>query len=86
MTTKDEIHTTIKTALQYLEDGTDEWGDELVFSPNDFFPGFVVICQNCHGTNIILENTVGWSECSGAWGEMSVSCTDCRNKTDIWQP
>lgn len=47
------------------------------------YPGFTVSCQKCSSTRVALRNTLGYSPESGGWGEISLECADCGNKTDI---
>lgn len=50
----------------------------------DFWPGFTVKCEECGSERVRLENTMGWSEISGGWGELSFVCDDCGQKVDIY--
>jgi hypothetical protein len=45
------------------------------------WPGFSVTCDNCNGTKIVLEDTRGYSFESGAWGDVSIICQTCKNRT-----
>ncbi len=50
-----------------------------------FWPGFTVICNKCSSNNVYFENTLGFSELSGGWGELSFICSDCESSVDIYE-
>ena len=55
-----------------------KWRDKQ----DKFWPRFTVECQ-CGSHNIQLLNTMGYSETSGSWGDISFQCDDCGNATEI---
>jgi len=48
-------------------------------------PGFRIQCKNCGSYNVQVENTLGFSSISGAWGYIAFKCHDCRNETKIFE-
>lgn len=61
-----------------IEENDDD--DELISSQ---WPTFDVRCKACGSTRITLDNTLGWSETSGGWGDVSLTCTECQNTVVI---
>lgn len=49
-------------------------------------PGFTITCDACGGSDVYVDNTVGFSSVSGAWGEVSLICRSCDAETAIWEP
>lgn len=49
-------------------------------------PGFTITCQTCGSTDVVVENTLGWSSQSGAWGSIDLSCNDCTNSSPLFEP
>lgn len=47
------------------------------------WPGFTVTCDECGSQNVVLDNSLGFSEMSGAWGSVDLKCQDCGNETEI---
>lgn len=58
------------------------------------YPGFKIQCvaayyldgeieDICGSTNVIIENDIGWSDISGMWGDITLVCLDCGNKTGL---
>lgn len=47
------------------------------------WPRFTVTCKACGSTLVELENTMGFSELSGAWGGIWLNCLACGNRTEI---
>lgn len=52
----------------------------------DTHPGFTVTCQACGSTEVIVTSDVGFSELSGAWGEVALECLGCGVDVAIWEP
>jgi len=50
--------------------------------PDQPIKGFQIICRECQGKDIQLDNTLGSSE-SGTWGDVTVRCRSCGNETRI---
>jgi len=50
---------------------------------NTPFGNFEVICKNCGSKNIELDNSLGFSETSGAWGSIDLYCVDCGNRIEL---
>ncbi len=46
-------------------------------------PGFTIACDKCGSHRIEIKNTLGYSPESGSWGDISLVCLDCGNKTEI---
>lgn len=57
--------------------------EELQFHPKDFFPGFIIICENCGSIKIRLDNSLGWSPESGGWGSVDIVCSACTYRCPI---
>ena len=49
-------------------------------------PGFTVVCDKCGSKRVIVENTLGFSAESGAWGRVSLECQDCDHSADLYSP
>lgn len=47
------------------------------------YPGFKIICEKCNGEEIVIENSMGFSDVSGAWGSIDLVCNKCGNRTEI---
>jgi len=47
------------------------------------YPGFAIRCTKCNGERVVFDNTLGWSEGSGAWGSIDLICLDCENLIEI---
>jgi ribosomal protein S27E len=47
-------------------------------------PGFQVICEQCGSDLVIAENDVGFSEASGAWGGVYLTCQGCENTATLY--
>lgn len=52
----------------------------------EFYPGFTVVCDKCGSQNVRLENSMGFSAESGAWGSLDLICDDCENTVSIVEP
>jgi predicted nucleic acid-binding Zn ribbon protein len=50
---------------------------------DEFWPTFTVTCDKCGSHDITLENSMGFSEMSGAWGSIDFVCNACGNRTEI---
>ena len=50
------------------------------------FGSFSVECSECGSKNIDLENSLGYSSTSGAWGSIYLVCVDCGNLFEIYAP
>lgn len=48
------------------------------------WPGFSVKCKNCGSERVDLSTSVGCSETSGIWGDVSLRCIDCGTSTTLW--
>ena len=48
--------------------------------------GFIIICQRCGSWDAGVDNSVGFSEVSGAWGDISLICSHCGQETIVWEP
>jgi len=46
-------------------------------------PGFTIICDACGSKVVIVDNTLGFSATSGAWGDISLYCQECRALCDL---
>ncbi len=46
-------------------------------------PGFEIKCKSCGSLNVYVENTVGFSSTSGAWGSVDLICADCNASVEI---
>lgn len=40
-------------------------------------PGFTITCEKCQSTDVYVDNTMGWSEGSGSWGSIDLTCATC---------
>lgn len=49
-------------------------------------PGFTVKCDKCGSEDVAVEISLGFSEVSGAWGSIDLSCDSCDNETELWSP
>jgi hypothetical protein len=49
-------------------------------------PGFTILCDRCGSKRVTVENSLGFSAASGAWGEIALVCQDCHATTDIFTP
>jgi len=47
------------------------------------YPGFTVKCDKCGSEEVYLDDTRGWSQLSGSWGELSLICNGCGNTVEI---
>lgn len=50
------------------------------------FGNFKIVCKKCKSKNIDLENSLGYSKMSGAWGSLDLVCVDCGNRQEIYIP
>lgn len=39
-------------------------------------------CKECGGHNVIIEDTMGFSEMSGSWGNIKIKCVACEQSDD----
>lgn len=46
-------------------------------------PGFLIACRKCGSNRVVFENTLGFSEMSGGWGEATLTCLDCGESTTL---
>ena len=44
---------------------------------------FTVTCDKCGGTNLEIDDSRGYSETSGSWGSIDITCLDCGNSEEI---
>lgn len=49
------------------------------------WPGFTVQCDKCASFKVTLENSMGYSPESGAWGSLDFLCLSCGNKTELME-
>jgi transcription elongation factor Elf1 len=49
-----------------------------------FYPNFAIKCLKCNSEKVAIRNTLGWSEVSGGWGEITLVCLQCDNRTEIF--
>lgn len=47
------------------------------------YQGFEITCGKCGGKKVYIENSMGWSELSGGWGDVRLICLECENETVI---
>ena len=47
------------------------------------WPDFEVTCKKCQSKNVLLNDSRGYSDISGAWGSLDLVCEDCGNETEI---
>ena len=50
----------------------------------NFYPGFNITCNKCNSPEVSIRNTLGWSEVSGSWGEISLVCEVCESYVIIF--
>lgn len=62
-----------------------EWRQELEKTVCEQWPGFEVKCLKCGGKLVILDNSMGYSSISGAWGSVDFECRTphCGNSVEI---
>jgi hypothetical protein len=46
-------------------------------------PGFAVVCHQCRSRSVYVENTLGYSDASGMWGNVTLICANCGHETDL---
>ncbi len=46
-------------------------------------PGFKITCQTCNQEAVGVENTLGFSTLSGAWGAVKLRCAFCEAETAL---
>ncbi len=46
-------------------------------------PGFTIICDACGSKVVIVDDTLGFSATSGAWGDVSLICQDCHASCEL---
>lgn len=49
------------------------------------FGNFKVTCK-CGSTNVEIDNSLGYSETSGAWGSIDLCCLDCGERHELMSP
>jgi ribosomal protein S27E len=49
-------------------------------------PGFTITCEECGSDQVYVSNSVSWSSCSGIGGEVALVCSDCGERTAIFEP
>lgn len=49
-------------------------------------PRFTITCESCGSTDVVVDNTIGFSPQSGAWGSLSLDCSECGNSETLWEP
>ena len=64
--------------MEYIMDEVESKRDVL-----GVFEKFEVICKKCGSKNIESEDSRGYSELSGGWGELDLVCVDCDNRETI---
>lgn len=47
------------------------------------WPGFTVTCNKCGSTLVELDNSMGFSGTSGAWGSIDLTCRTCQATVEI---
>lgn len=47
-------------------------------------PGFTITCKNCGSKRVYHSNTMGFSEESGNWGGILLTCADCEKKVVLF--
>ena len=46
-------------------------------------PGFIIICGDCKSHNVYIENSMGYSDVSGMYGEVELVCYDCDKRCEL---
>ncbi len=51
-------------------------------------PNFTITCDKCGSKRVYVENSIGFSEISGAWGSVDLVCAEpgCDNQTELFEP
>lgn len=49
-------------------------------------PGFTITCDQCTSTLVYVENSLGFSSTSGAWGDVSLTCAACNQTVELVSP
>ena len=49
----------------------------------DQWPGFEVKCLKCGSTDVLLDNSLGFSAVSGGWGSVDLVCQGCKARVEI---
>lgn len=52
-------------------------------SGESVFEKFKVVCKNCGSENVEFEDSRGYSDTSGGWGELELVCVDCGEREII---
>lgn len=58
--------------------------EEQPWIGKDTMPGFTIKCDFCGSKHVYLENTLGYSAESGGWGSLTLVCSKCEKRTDIY--
>lgn len=48
--------------------------------------GFIIRCIKCGSDQIVIDNTLGYSPESGAWGSIDLKCNKCSHQAEIYEP
>lgn len=59
---------------------------DQVATANKQHPGFDITCRRCKQPVAIFESDVGYSDVSGAWGDVRLRCLYCGAEDVIWEP
>lgn len=62
------------------------WDDLASVTLDDcrkMYPGFRIACEACGAERVAVRNTLGFSETSGGWGEITLECAGCGQRTEI---
>jgi hypothetical protein len=62
---------------------TQEPAQKETSGPDCFGGRFTVTCKSCASTDVIVENSVGYSSISGIWGEVKLVCVYCRGSVAV---
>lgn len=58
----------------------EETTEEDIEYYGDQYPGFIIVCKSCGSSDIQIENWLGSSQDSGAWGNIELRCDNCDNE------
>lgn len=58
---------------------------EQVATANKQHPGFEITCRRCKQPVAVFESDVGYSDVSGAWGDVRIRCLYCGKEDVIWE-
>jgi len=70
-----------RRAARRLQGGSGSMMDEQ--EAKKTHPGFTITCDECGSKVVIVDNTLGFSDTSGAWGDVSLICQECHTLCEL---